>query len=398
MPVLFLHPPSPPPFPPVLAEAASKTRSQPAAGEARDKAASSSKRAGSSGASGSTSGKKPARSQQPAVQTAGSKRQRQQETMGVKQQRSVDGHAAANGTRGTGGKGHIVNGTRHVNGTRPQRGGGAAGGGLRKEGGGAVGGRGGRGGSVIGEWDCVIAPPHAADVLLAACDHHMHLLCSVIAAACGKPVELTRCLCVAGVVGARMSGEQMVGSAGMANATGRLELRLVNPRSSATYTPSHPSCVDPPVLTLPLLSSPPFPTPHPRTATDMDVHYSLSLAHLSSPSPPTAASIHAGPASSASAALLLAFPASAWTNTTRPFHRATNATAAAPPAAARFSYGARGVWANASSLSAAAGGSVAAAVSSILAAPASFHALIATSAFPQGAVRGQMANMTRGGE
>ncbi|CAI7802720.1 unnamed protein product [Closterium sp. NIES-53] len=129
----------------------------------------------------------------------------------------------------------------------------------------------------------------------------------------------------------------------------------------------------------------------------MDVHYSLSLAHLSSPSPPTAASIHAGPAASASA-LLLAFPASAWTNTTRPFHRASNATAAAPPAAARFSYGARGVWANASSLPAAVGGSVAAAVSSILAAPASFHALIATSAFPQGAVRGQMANMTRGGK
>ncbi|CAI5519261.1 unnamed protein product [Closterium sp. Naga37s-1] len=314
MPVLFLHPPSPPPFPPVLAEAASKTRSQPAAGEARDKAASSSKRASSSGASGSTSGKKPARSQQPAGQTAGSKRQRQQETMDVKQQRSVDGHAAANGTRGTGGKGHVVNGTRHVNGTRPQRGGAAGGAGLRKEGGGAVGGRGGRGGSVIG------------------------------------------------VVGARMSGEQMVGSAGMANATGRLELRLV------------------------------------KTATDMDVHYSLSLAHLSSPSPPTAASIHAGPAASASALLLLAFPASAWTNTTRPFHRASNATAAAPPAAARFSYGARGVWGNASSLSAAAGGSVAAAVSTILAAPASFHALIATSAFPQGAVRGQMANMTHGGK
>ncbi|CAI5502037.1 unnamed protein product, partial [Closterium sp. Naga37s-1] len=208
-----------------LAEAAGKTRSQPTAGEAKAKVATSTKRASSSGASGSTpSGKKPPRSQQPAGQTAGSKRQRQQETMGVKQQRSVDGHAAANGTRGTGGKGHVVNGTRHVNGTRPQRGGGAAGGGLRKEGGGAVGGRGGRGGSVIG------------------------------------------------VVGARMSGEQMVGSAGMANATGRLELRLVNPRSSATYTPSHPSCVDPPVLTLPLLSSPPFPTPHPRTATDMDVH------------------------------------------------------------------------------------------------------------------------------
>ncbi|CAI5502040.1 unnamed protein product [Closterium sp. Naga37s-1] len=261
------------PFPSVLAEAAGKTRSQPTAGEAKAKVATSTKRASSSGASGSTpSGKKPPRSQQPAGQTAGSKRQRQQETMGVKQQRSVDGHAAANGTRGTGGKGHVVNGTRHVNGTRPQRGGGAAGGGLRKEGGGAVGGRGGRGGSVIGECECVIAPPHAADVLLATCDHHMHLLCSVIAAACGKAVELTRCLCVAGVVGARMSGEQMVGSAGMANATGRLELRLVNPRSSATYTPSHPSCVDPPVLTLPLLSSPPFPTPHPRTATDMDVH------------------------------------------------------------------------------------------------------------------------------
>ncbi|CAI5522982.1 unnamed protein product [Closterium sp. Naga37s-1] len=218
---------------------------------------------------------------------------------------------AANGTCVAGGKGH-VNGTRLKRGAAA--GGGGGGGGMHKVGGGAGGWRGGRGGSVIG------------------------------------------------VVGARMSGEQMVGSAGMANATGRLELKLV------------------------------------KTATDMDVHYSLSLAHLSSPSPPTAASIHAGRAASASALLLLAFPASAWTNTTRPFHRASNATAAAPPAAARFSYGARGVWGNASSLSAAAGGSVAAAVSTIHAAPASFHALIATSAFPQGAVRGQMANMTRGGK
>ncbi|CAI5522984.1 unnamed protein product [Closterium sp. Naga37s-1] len=307
----------------LLAEAAGKTRSQATtgeargkgarakAGEARDKAVPTNKRAGSSGASGSTpSGKKPARSQQAAVQAAGSKRQGQQQTMGVKQHKSFDGHMAVNGTRVAGGKGH-------VNGTRLKRGAAAGGGGavgMRKEGGGAGGGRGGRGGSVIG------------------------------------------------VVGARMSGEQMVGSAGMANATGRLELKLV------------------------------------KTATDMDVHYSLSLAHLSSPSPPTAASVHAGRAASASALLLLAFPASAWTNTTRPFHRASNATAAAPPAAARFSYGARGVWGNASSLSAAAGGSVAAAVSTILAAPASFHALIATSAFPQGAVRGQMANMTRGGK
>ncbi|CAI5949152.1 unnamed protein product [Closterium sp. NIES-64] len=333
MPVLFLHPPSPPPFPSVLAEAAGKTRSQATtgeargkgarakAGEARDKAVPTNKRADSSGASGSTpSGKKPARSQQAAVQAAGSKRQGQQQTMGVKQHKSFDG-----------------------------------------------------------------------------------------------------------VVGARMSGEQMVGSAGMANATGRLELKLVNPPlsalatpSSAVHTPSQPSwfgpsssphtnsfsalpspssCADPPVLTLSLLSSPPFPLPFlPRTATGMDVHYSLSLAHLSSPSPPTAASIHTGSAASPSALLLLAFPASAWTNTTRPFHRASNATAAAPPAAARFSYGARGVWGNASSLSAAPGGSVAAAVSTILAAPASFHALIATSAFPQGAVRGQMANMTRGGK
>ncbi|CAI6004144.1 unnamed protein product [Closterium sp. NIES-65] len=321
MPVLFLHPPSPPPFPSVLAEAAGKTRSQATtgeargkgarakAGEARDKAVPTNKRADSSGASGSTpSGKKPARSQQAAVQAAGSKRQGQQQTMGVKQHKSFDGHVAANGTR---------------------------------------------------------------------------------------------------VVGARMSGEQMVGSAGMANATGRLELKLPSwfGPSSSPHTnsfsalPSPSSCADPPVLTLSLLSSPPFPLPFlPRTATGMDVHYSLSLAHLSSPSPPTAASIHTGSAASPSALLLLAFPASAWTNTTRPFHRASNATAAAPPAAARFSYGARGVWGNASSLSAAPGGSVAAAVSTILAAPASFHALIATSAFPQGAVRGQMANMTRGGK
>ncbi|CAI6004152.1 unnamed protein product [Closterium sp. NIES-65] len=263
MPVLFLHPPSPPPFPSVLAEAAGKTRSQATTGEARGKGARA----------------KAGEARDKAVPT--NKRAGQ---------------------------------LRLKRGTAAGGGGGGGGGGMHKVGGGAGGWRGGRGGSVIG------------------------------------------------VVGARMSGEQMVGSAGMANATGRLELKLV------------------------------------KTATDMDVHYSLSLAHLSSPSPPTAASIHAGRAASASALLLLAFPASAWTNTTRPFHRASNATAAAPPAAARFSYGARGVWGNASSLSAAAGGSVAAAVSTILAAPASFHALIATSAFPQGAVRGQMANMTRGGK
>ncbi|CAI6004150.1 unnamed protein product [Closterium sp. NIES-65] len=399
MPVLFLHPPSPPPFPSVLAEAAGKTRSQATtgeargkgarakAGEARDKAVPTNKRADSSGASGSTpSGKKPARSQQAAVQAAGSKRQGQQQTMGVKQHKSFDGHMAANGTRVAGGKGH-VHGTRHVNGTRLKRGaaagGGGGGGGMHKVGGGAGGWRGGRGGSVIG------------------------------------------------VVGARMSGEQMVGSAGMANATGRLELKLV--KSVPLHAPSllFLFCTAMALLLLSLAYEPsslcscnaflccphsisallvwPFllsshqlllrlTLPFLLTATGMDVHYSLSLAHLSSPSPPTAASIHAGRAASASALLLLAFPASAWTNTTRPFHRASNATAAAPPAAARFSYGARGVWGNASSLSAAAGGSVAAAVSTILAAPASFHALIATSAFPQGAVRGQMANMTRGGK
>ncbi|GJP39405.1 hypothetical protein CLOM_g23779 [Closterium sp. NIES-68] len=327
----------------ILAEAASKARSQPPGGDAKAKAATN-KRAGNSTAVGSAaSGRKTAaRSQQSAAQTAASKRQGQQQTASVKKQRSAEGQEAAGGaSHVAGGRRHVngsaaggrwngtapphsANGTRRgaVNGTdgrsRPNRAGPARAGAAGGDGG-AAGGRGGRGreGNVIG------------------------------------------------VVGARMSGAQMVGSAGMVNGSGEVELRIV------------------------------------KTATDMDVHYSLSLAHLSSPSPPTSASILSGSASSASAALLLSFPASAWTNTTRPFHRPRNTTdiaATAPRAAAGFSYGARGVWANASSLSAAAGGSVAAALRSILAAPASFHALIATTAFPSGAVRGQMANMTRGGK
>ncbi|GJP39403.1 hypothetical protein CLOM_g23777 [Closterium sp. NIES-68] len=312
----------------ILAEAASKARSQPPGGDAKAKAATN-KRAGNSTAVGSPSGRKAsARSQQSAAQP---------QMASVKKQRSADGQDAA------GGASRVAGGRRHVNGS-------------------AAGGR----------WNGT-APPHSANGTRRGAVNgtdgqgrpHRAGPAGAGGRAAGGRGGRVREGNVVGVVSARMSGAQMVGSAGMVNGSGQVELRIV------------------------------------KTATDMDVHYSLSLSHLSSPSPPTSASILSGPASSASAALLLSFPTSTWTNSTRPFHRprnTTNTAAAGPPAAARFSYGARGVWENASSLSAAAGGSVAAAVRNILAAPASFHALIATTAFPSGAVRGQMANMTRGGK
>eukprot|EP00475_Leptophrys_vorax_P025624 TRINITY_DN358_c0_g1_i1.p1 TRINITY_DN358_c0_g1~~TRINITY_DN358_c0_g1_i1.p1 ORF type:complete len:269 (+),score=-12.51 TRINITY_DN358_c0_g1_i1:164-970(+) len=165
-----------------------------------------------------------------------------------------------------------------------------------------------------------------------------------------------------GSVAAVLRGVNMVGSAGAANSSGHVNIVVV------------------------------------KTATDVDIHFSVAVDRTLTPGLPTSASIRTGSATT-NGETVLVFPSTpTWRNTTRGGRKPRRNGGTASTDASRpvhYSYMFKGVWANASSITAASGDSVAAVVASLVQSPGDYYAVVMTEAFPEGAMRGQFKNHTR---